>query len=214
MSDSLQSHELQHARLPCPSLSPRVSSNSCPSSRWYHSTISSSVTLFSCCLQSFSASGSFPVSQRFASGGQTIGASALASILPVNIQGWFPLGLTGLISLLSKGLSRAFSNTTSEKHQFFGAQLVLGIQHNDSVTHTYIFLFRLFFCRLLQNIECRCLCYIVSPTLSDPTDCSPPGFSVHGVLQAKILEWVAILFSRGIFLTQGSTQVLCLLHCR
>ena len=139
MSDSLQSHELQHARLPCPSLSPRVSSNSCPLSRWYHSTISSSVTLFSCCLQSFSASGSFPVSQLFASGGQTIGASALASILPVNIQGWFPLGLTGLISLLSKGLSRAFSNITFQKHQFFCAQ------HNDSVTHTYILLFRLFF---------------------------------------------------------------------
>ena len=94
----------------CSSLSPRVSSNSCPSSRWYHPTISSSVTLFSCWLQSSSASGSFPVSQLFASGGQTIGA--LASVLPVSIQGWFPLGLTGLIPLQSKGLSRVLQESS------------------------------------------------------------------------------------------------------
>ena len=102
MSDSLWLHELQHTRLPCPSPSPRVCSTSCPSSRWCPPTISSSVTLFSSCLQPFPASGSFPVSHFFASGGQSIGASASASILPMNSQGWFPLGLTGLFSFLSR----------------------------------------------------------------------------------------------------------------
>ena len=119
MSDFLQPHGLQHARLPCP-LSPRVCSDSCPLSQWCHPTISFSVVPLSSYLQSFPASGSFPMSQFFASGSQSIGASA--SVLPVNIQGWFPLGLTGLISLLSKGLSRVFSNTTVQKHQFFSAQ--------------------------------------------------------------------------------------------
>ena len=127
MSNSLQSHELQHARPPCPSLSPRVYPNSCPLNQWCHPTISSSViTVFSFCLQLFPVSGSFPVSQLFISGGQSIGASASASVLPVSIQGWFPLELTGLISLLSRGLSRVFSNTTVQKHQFFGAQPSLG----------------------------------------------------------------------------------------
>ena len=120
MSNSLQSHRLQHARLPCPSLSPGVCSNSCPLSQWCHPTISSSVAPFSSCLQSFPASGSFPVSQLFTSGGQSIGASA--SVLPMNIQDWFPLGLTGLISLQFKGLSRLFCSTTVQKRQFFGAQ--------------------------------------------------------------------------------------------
>ena len=123
MSDSLWCHGLQHVRLPCPSPTPRVYSNSCPLSQWCHPTISSSVTPFSSCLQSFSASGYFPMSQFFTSGGQSIGVSALASVLPMNIQDWFPLGLTGLISLLSKGLSKIFSNTTIQKHQFLGAQL-------------------------------------------------------------------------------------------
>ena len=109
------------ARLACPSLSPRVCSNSCPLTRWCHPTISSFVTPFSFCLQSFPALGSFPVSQLLASGGQRIGASASASVLPLNIQAWFPLGLTGLISLLSKGFSRVFSSTTVQKHQFLGA---------------------------------------------------------------------------------------------
>ena len=108
---------IQHARLPCPSLSPSVCSNSCPLSWWCHPIISSSVVPFSSYLQSFPASGSFPVSQFFPSGGQSIRASASAAVLPMNIQGWFPLGLTGLISLLSKGLSRVFSNTTVQKHQ-------------------------------------------------------------------------------------------------
>ena len=118
-------HGLQHARLPCPSPTPRACSNSCPSSWWCYPTISSSVFPFSSHLQSFPASGSFPMSQFFASGGQSIGVSASASVLPMNIQDWFPLGLTGLISLQSKGLSRVFSNTTVQKHQFFGAQLSL-----------------------------------------------------------------------------------------
>ena len=98
-------------------------SNSCPSSRWCHPTISSSAIPFSSCFQSFPASGSFQMSQFFASGGQSIGASASASVFPMNIQDWFPLGLTGLISFQSKGLSRIFSNTTVQKHQLFGAQL-------------------------------------------------------------------------------------------
>ena len=109
MSDSLQTHRLPHARLPYLSVSPGVCLNSCSLSQWCHPTISSFVTPFSYCIQSFPASGSFPVSQLFTSGGQSIGASASASVLPMNIQGWFPLGLTGLISLLSKGLSRVFS---------------------------------------------------------------------------------------------------------
>ena len=111
MSDFLQPHGLQHARLPITSLTPRACSKSCPLSRWCHPTISPSV-VSSSCLQSFPVSGSFPVSQLLSSGGQSIGASALASVLPRNIQDWFPLGWTGLISLKSKGLSRVFSNTT------------------------------------------------------------------------------------------------------
>ena len=123
MSDSFRPHGLQHTRLPCPSPTPRAYSNSCPQRRWCHPTISFSVVPFSSCLQSFPASGSFLMNQFFASGGQSIGASA--SVLPVNIQDWFSLGLTGLISLQSKGLTRVFSNTTDHKHQFFNAQLSL-----------------------------------------------------------------------------------------
>ena len=110
--DSLWPHGLQHTRPPCPSPTPGVYSHSCPLSRWCHSTISSSVIPFSSCLQSFPASGSFPVSQLFASSGQSIGVSASTSVLPTNIQDWFPLAWTGWISLQSKGLSRVFSNTT------------------------------------------------------------------------------------------------------
>ena len=121
---TLHSHGLQHARLPCPSPTPAACSNSYPSNRWYHPTISSSVVPFSC-LQYFPASVSFLRSQFFTSGDQNIGASASASVFPMNIQDWFSLGLTGLISLQSKGLSRVFSNTTVQKHQFFGAQLSL-----------------------------------------------------------------------------------------
>ena len=120
----LQPHGLQHARLPCPLPSPRTYSNSCALSRWCHPTISSSVICFSSCLQSFPASRSFPVSQLFPSGGQSIAASASASVLLMNIQGWFLLGLTGWISLQSNGLSRVF-NTTVQKHQFVSAQISL-----------------------------------------------------------------------------------------
>ena len=124
VSDSLQPHGLQHARLPSSSSTPGACWNSCSSSRWCHPTISSSVIPFSC-LQSFPVSGSFKMSQFFASGGQSIGVSASASVLPMNIQDRFPLGLTYLISLQSKGLSRVFSSTTVQKHQFFGTQLSL-----------------------------------------------------------------------------------------
>ena len=112
VSNSLWLHGLQHNRFPCPSPCPGACSNSCPLSRWCHPAISSSVVPFSSCLQSFPAAGSFLISQHFKSGGQSIGVSALASVLPMNIQGWFLLGLTGLISLQSKGLARVFSNTT------------------------------------------------------------------------------------------------------
>ena len=122
MSDSLQLHGLQHARLPCPSQTRRAHSNSCPSSCWCHPNISSSVVPFSSCLQSFPASGSFPMSRLFTSGGQSIVASALPSVLPMNVRDWFPLELTGLISLQSRGLSRVFSNITVQKHQFLDAQ--------------------------------------------------------------------------------------------
>ena len=123
MSDSLWPHELQHARPPCPSPTPGAYSNSCPSSQWCHPAISSSVVPFSSCPQSLLASGSFPMSQLFAWGGKSIGVSASASFLPMNTQDWSPLGWTGWISLQSKGLSRIFSNTTVQKHQFFSAQL-------------------------------------------------------------------------------------------
>ena len=123
VSDSLRPHELQHARPPCPSPTPGVYSNSCPLSRWWHPAISSSVVPFSSCPQSLPASESFLMSQLFTWGGQSIGVSALASVLPKNTQGWSPLEWTGWISLQSKGLSRDFSNTTVQKHQFFSAQL-------------------------------------------------------------------------------------------
>ena len=124
VSDPLWSHESQHARPPCPSPTPGVCSNSCPSSRWCHPAMSSSVVPFSCS-QSLPASESFPMSQLFAWGGQSIGVSASASVLPMNTQDWSLLGWTGWISLQSKGLSRVFSNTTVQKRQLFGAQLSL-----------------------------------------------------------------------------------------
>ena len=122
---TLRPHGLQHTRPPCPSPTPGVYSNSCPLSQWCHPTISSFVVPFSPSLQSFPASGSFQMSQFFAWGGQSIGASASTSVLPMNTQDWSPLGWTGRLSLQSKGLSRVLSNTTVQKHQFFGAQLSL-----------------------------------------------------------------------------------------
>ena len=134
VSDSLQPHESQHARLPCPSPTPGVYSNSCPSSWWCHPAISSSVIPFSSCPQSLPASGSFPMSQLFAGGGQSIGVSALPSVLPKSTQDWSPLGWTGWISLQSNSLSRVFSNTTFQKHQFSGAELS---SQSNSHIHTW-----------------------------------------------------------------------------
>ena len=125
MSNSLWLHGLQHTRLTCPSPTPRACSNLCLSSQWCHPTTSCSVVPFSSCLQPFPASGSFPMSQFFTSGGKSIGASASVSVLSMNILDWSPLGWTGWISWQSKGLSRVLSNTTVQKHQFFGAQLSL-----------------------------------------------------------------------------------------
>ena len=125
VSNSLRPHGLQHDRPPCPSPTPGVYSNSCPLSRWCHPTSSASVIPFSSHLLSFPASGSFQMSHFFTSGGQSIGVSASASVLPMNIQDWFPLGWTGWISLQSKGLSRIISNTTVKKHQFFSSPLSL-----------------------------------------------------------------------------------------
>ena len=127
MFKSLRPHGLQHTRPPCPSPTPGVYSDSCPSSRWCHPTISSSVVPFSSHLQSVQASRSFQMSQLFAWGGQSTGDSATTSVFPMNIQDWFPLGWTGWIPFQSKGLSRVFSNTTVQKHQFFGAQLSFGL---------------------------------------------------------------------------------------
>ena len=135
VSDSLQPHGLQHVRLPCPSPTPGTCTNSRPSNRQLHPTISFSIILFSSCLQPFPASWSFPMSQFLASGGQSIGASASASVFPMNIQDWFPLGLTALISLQSKELSRVFSSTTVQKHQLFDAQSSLW---SNSHIHTWL----------------------------------------------------------------------------
>ena len=134
MSNPLWPHGLQHGRIPCPSPTPRVYPNQCPSSQWCHPTISSSVGPFSSCLQSFPELGSFQMNRFFTSCSQSIGVSASPSVLPMNIQDWFPLGWTGWISLQSKGLSRVFSNTTVQKHQFFGAQLYL---QSNSHIHTW-----------------------------------------------------------------------------
>ena len=134
MSDSLQPHEPQHARPPCPSPTPGVYADSCSSSQWCHPAISSSVIPFSCCPQPLPASGSFPMNQLFAWGGQSIGVSASASALPMNTQDWSPLGWTGWISLQSKGLSRVFSNTTVQKHQILWCSAFFIVQ----LSHPYI----------------------------------------------------------------------------
>ena len=135
LCQTLQHHGLKHTRPPCPSPTPRAYSNSCPLSRWCHPTISSSVVPFSSCLQTFPASESFRMSQLFASGAQSIGVSASTAVLPMNIQDWSPLGWTGWITLQSKGLSGVFSNTTVQKHQFFGAQLS---SQSNSHIHTWL----------------------------------------------------------------------------
>ena len=135
MSYFLEPHQLQNAKPPCPSPMPRVYSDSCPLSRWCHPTISSSIIPFSSCLQSFPASGSFQMNQFFASGGQSIGVSASTLVLAIHIQDWFPLWWNGWIASKSKALSRVFSNTTVQKHQFFSAQLSL---QSNSHIHTWL----------------------------------------------------------------------------
>ena len=135
LSVSLQPHESQYVRPPCPPRTPRVYPNLCPSSRWCHPAISSSVVPFSSCPQSLPASGCFPISQHFASGGQSIRVLAATSVLPLNTQDWSPLGWTRWIFLQSKGLSRVFSNTTVQKHQFFRAQLY---SLSNSHIHTWL----------------------------------------------------------------------------
>ena len=159
MSNSLQPYGLQHARPPCPSPTPGVHPNPCPSSWWCHPTISSSVVPFSSRLQSFSASGSFQMSQFFASGGQSIGASTSGSVVPMSIQDWFPLGWTGWISLQSKGLSRVF-NTTVQRHQFFGSQPSLW---SNSPIHTWLLEKpQLWLDRTLSARKCLCLFNMLS----------------------------------------------------
>ena len=152
MYNSLQAHGLQHIRLLCPSLSSRVCSNSWPLSQWCHPIISSSVIPFSSCLQSFPASRSFQMSRHLSSDGQNIGASASTSVLPMNIQGWFPLGVTGLISLKSKGLSRVFSSTRVGKHQC-SAFCMIQLSHPHMTTHKTIALtIRTFVSKLMQKV--------------------------------------------------------------
>ena len=157
MSNSLRPHELQHARLPCPSLSP---SNSWLLSQWCHPTISSSIAPFSSCAQSFTASGSFPMNRLFTLGGQSIRASASASVLPTNIQSWFPLGLTGWISLLSKGLSRVSFSTTIWKHQFFGNSAFCMVQLSHlymTAGKTIALILQIFVSKAVSLLLIRCL---------------------------------------------------------
>ena len=166
VSDSLWPHELQHARPPCPSPTPGVHTNSCPSSRWCHPAISSSVIPFSL-LQSFPASGSFQVSQLFTSGGQSIGVSTSTSIPPMNTQDWSPLGWTGWISLKSKGLVRVFSNTTVQKHQFFWCSAFFTVQlsHPYMTTGETIALIRRTFVDKVMSLLFNTLSRLVIPFL-------------------------------------------------
>ena len=157
MSDSLRPHGLQHARPPCPSPTPGVYSDSCPFSWWCHPTISSSVITFSSHLKSFPASGSFQMNQFFLSGGQSIEVSASTSVLPMNIQDWFPLGLTDWFSLLSKGLSRIFSSTTTQQHPFFGVQP--GLWSNS---HIHTWLLEKSWLASYKSLSAKwCLCFLI-----------------------------------------------------
>ena len=203
MSNSFRPHGLQHTRLLCPLLCPKVCSNSWPSSQWFYLTITSSATPFSFCLQSFPASGSFPMSRLLASCGQRIRASA--SVLPMNIQCWFLFKLTGLISLQFKGLSRVFFNTTIQKHRFFSAQPSLWSNSHileklymttgKTIVLTIVSCPRYIFNRTILYTKSESEVTPMCPTLCDPMDCSLRGSSIHGIFQARVLEWVAVSFS-------------------
>ena len=179
MYNSLWPHELQHARPPCLSSTPGLYPNSCPLSRWCHLTISFSVEPFSSCLQSSPASGSFLMGQLFTSSGQSIGASASASVLAINIQDWFPLGLTGWISLQSKELSKESSSTPQFKSI---NSLVFSFLCSPTLTFIHAAV------AAAKSLQ-------LWLTLCDPIDGSPPGSPIPGILQARTLEWVAIAFS-------------------
>ena len=180
-SNYLRPHESQHARPPCSSPTPRAYPNSCPPSRRCHPTISSSVVPFSSRPQSFPASGSFQMSQFFASGGQSIGVASSASVLPMNIQDWFPLGWTGWISLNPRD-----SQESSPTLQFKSINSsTLGFLYSPTVTSIHDYW------KNHSEVAQSCL------TLCDHMNWGPPGSSVLGILQARILEWVAISFSRG-----------------
>ena len=208
LTDSWRPHELQHARPLCPSPTPGVHSDSRPSSQWYHPVISSSVVPFSSCLQSFPASGSFPMSQFFASDSQNIGISASASVLPMNIQDWFPWGLTDLMSLQAKGLSRVFSNNIVQKHQFFGGQLsfIVQLSHPYMTTGKTIALTRwTFVCKvmsLLFNMLSRLVIGEGNGTplqyscLENPMDGGAWWAAVHGVAKSRTrLSHFTFIFS-------------------
>ena len=204
VSNSLQPHGLQHTRPPCPLPTSGVYSNSCPLSQWCHPTISSSVVPFSSHLQSCPASGSFEISQFFASGGQRTGVSASASVLPKSIQGWFPLRLTGLISLQSRGLFKRLLQHDSSKASILWCSAFFTVQ----LSHLYIttgktiaLTIRTFVGKVMSLLFSTATAALTAkslqscPTLCDPIDGSPPGSPVPGILQARTPEWVAISFS-------------------
>ena len=189
MSDFFVTQWTAAHQLPCPSSTPGACSNSCPSSQWCHPTISSSVVPFSSCLQSFPASGSFPVSQKawfFASGGQTIGASASASVLPMIIQDWFPLGLTDLISLQSKGLSRVFSNTTVQKRQNVTKRgpLEKGMANHFSILALWTS-WTVWKGNPIGALQIKFICTVQHSCLENPMDGGAWWASVHGVTKSR-----------------------------
>ena len=221
MSNSLQPHGLQHTRPPCPSPTPGAYSNSYPLSQWCHPTISSSVIPFSSCPQYFPASGSFPMSQFFASGGQSIGVSASASVLPMNIQDSFPLGLTGWISLQSKGLSRVFSNTSSKASVLrcsaffrFPKMISLGRLKKKVIQRNFILisLHSLVTSPALKNspmtlriigffklvlIEIKFTCHTIHP------------FRLYNSVTCNIFAEIASIITRIIFLSPQDSHLLC-----
>ena len=193
MSNSLWPHGLQHARLPCPSPTPGAYSISCPTSGWCHPTISSSVIPFSSCLQSFPASGSFPMSRLFISGGQSIGASASASVLPMNIQGWFPSGLTGLISLQSKGLLQLLQDSSSSLLQHYSSKASILWHSAFQLSHWVTIPFSRGYFQSRDWTQLSCIA---------------GGFFT--IWTTRILEWVSYPFSSRSSLPRNQTGVSCI----